>query len=371
MTRRTAIQSLAGGAVAAAAETKAIGPRWALQYFYDREQETFHINDFRMTSPTHGMAVGWISDKKGKAKPMSVVTRDGGSKWEQQPLPDDGISLFFLNDSLGWLVGDKALWRTEEGGRDWKKLKGLKDVNRVYFLDEEHGWAVCDKKTVLETKDGGKNWTEVAAAKEPSANPDYTSYTWIDFLDPKQGIIIGASTPPRPGSDKPAWMEPEAAAKRREWPSLTITLETRDSGATWKPQTAPAFGQTTRFRATADGRALVLIRFNNAFDWPSEVYLVKQRGASSRVFREKDRVVTDLAWLSPSKAVMVAIEPPGKLPQLPVPGKLHILTSDDLTTWSEAKVDYRAFGTNALLSAVGEDLAWVATDTGQILHLVK
>ena len=45
------------------------------------------------------------------------------------------------------------------------------------------------------------------------------------------------------------------AAKRREWPSMTITLETRDGGATWNSQTAPAFGQTTRFRS-APGKGL-------------------------------------------------------------------------------------------------------------------
>jgi hypothetical protein len=354
-------------------ESGAPDGRWTLQYFYDRRDESLTLNDFRLVTAKFGMAVGWVGEKKGKSKPMSVVTRDGGAHWELHPLPETGISMFFLNDSLGWLVGEKALWRTQESGRDWKKLKTPKDsdINRVYFRDESHGWAVCDHKRVLETKDGGQNWTELEAAATPAANPDYTAYNWIEFLNANDGVIVGSSIPPRPG-ERPAWLDPESASKRREWPSMTLTLETRDGGATWTSQTAPAFGQTVRYRPGPDGHGLVLIRFTNAFEWPAEVYLVKPQGSSSRVFREKDRVVTDCAWISKSEAMLVAIEPPGRLPQLPVPGKLHVLeSSDDLTHWTEMKVDYRAFGTRAMLSVVSPDQAWVATDTGQILKLSK
>ncbi len=344
-----------------------------MQYFYDKNQETFNINDFQFSSASFGIAVGWVSDKKGKPKPMSAVTRNGGGKWELEPLPDVGLSVFFLNDSLGWLVGEKAIWRTEEGGREWKKFKLPKDtdVNRVYFRDADHGWAVCQRKLVLETKDGGRSWSEVASAKGVNANPEYTSYNWIEFIDKDTGIIVGSSIPPRPGDNQPAWMDPESASKRREWPSLNITLETRDGGAVWKPQTAPAFGQTVRLRMKPDHYGLVLLRFSNAFDWPSEVYMVKPQGGSTRVYREKDRVVTDVGWLTPTRAMLVAIEPPGRLAQLPIPGKLHVLKSDDLAEWSDMNVDYRAFGTRAMLAVVSPELAWVATDMGQILRLAK
>jgi hypothetical protein len=377
LTRRTAIQTLAGAATAPlvkSAETKSASPRWALQYFYDKDQETFQINDFRLVTASHGIAVGWVTERKGKLKPMSVITTNGGVKWDPQPLPDVGLSTFFLNDSLGWLVGEKGIYRTEEGGRDWKKISKLKnnvEVNRVYFKDENHGWAACQKKIVLETKDGGKSWDELKVASEPNATPEYTSYNWIEFVTPKDGMIVGSSVPPRPGENQPAWMDPEGASKRREWPTLTITLETRDGGETWKPQTAPAFGQATRFRTGSTGSSVVLIRFSNAFEWPSEVYLVKQGKAGTRIYRQSDRVVTDCAWLAPGRVVLAAIEPPGKLHQLPIPGKLHMLTSDDMTTWTEMKVDYRAFGNNALLSVPGPDLGWVATDTGQIFRLTN
>ncbi|MCL6508106.1 MAG: hypothetical protein K6T59_13900, partial [Bryobacteraceae bacterium] len=68
-------------------------------------------------------------------------------------------------------------------------------------------------------------------------------------------------------------------------------------------------------------------------------------------------------------AYLAAVEPAGKLRRSPVPGRLHILRSDDLTTWSEMPVDYRAVARRAVLAAAGRKDIWVATDTGMILRL--
>ena len=347
-----------------------------MQYFYDRDEDTFHANDLVFPNAKFGMAVGFASDNHGgKGKPLSLTTRDGGKTWETQKLPDAGVSAFFLNESLGWLVGEKGVWRTEEGGRDWKRLKIPKEANvvRVCFKDDQHGWAVGKHKTVIETRDGGKTWNDLAEASKPSTNPDYTTYSRMEWVNSKSGIILGFGMPPRrDDSDKPAWLEPDKASRRRQWPTMTIAIETQDGGATWSAQSAPAFGVTTHFRATVDGYALALIRFTESFDYPSEVYVSKPRGGgSARVFREKNRMVTDVAWWTPAKALIAAIEPPGQLHQLPVPGKLHILTSTTLTKWDEMKVDYRAFGQKAMLAVVDEKNIWAGTDTGQILKLVS
>ena len=296
----------------------------------------------------------------------------GNGKWEEQQVPNDAASIFFLNDSLGWLVTDKAIWRTEEGGRDWKRVKKVHGIHRVYFKDDKLGWAVGSEKTILESKDGGLHWSELDAADLPSTNPDYTSYNWVEFVGStkQQGIILGASIPPRRGeSAKPAWLDPSGAASRREWPATTVSLETHDGGATWSPQTVPSFGITTRFRTKSDGSGLVIIRFRNAFEWPAEVYMA-HGGKSARVYRDKNRLVTDCMWWTPSKVLLAAIEPPGRLYQLPIPGKVHMLTSTDLTNWTEMPVDYRAFGNDLMIGMASPEDLWVASDSGQILHYV-
>jgi photosystem II stability/assembly factor-like uncharacterized protein len=342
--------------------------RWRLEYFYDQDNSSFTITDLAFPSPERGMAAGFI-DEGRHVEPTAVVTSDGGRNWTVIKAPDVALSLFFLNENTGWLVSRRGIWRTTEFGRQWTKVDKPADVVRVYFLTETHGFAVGPKKAVFETTDGGKRWSPVPAAALPKSNPEYTTYDSVAFADPQKGLIAGWSKPPRRESRRmPDWMDP--SARPREWPSLMILLQTWDGGKQWKPSETSVFGQLTRLRLAPDGRGLGLIEFFDMFDWPSEVFSIEWRsGKSTRVFRDQNRVVTDLALPAQGPAYLAAIEPAGALPRSPVPGKLKLLRSDDLATWSEMPVDYRAVGRRAMLAVAGPGQAWAATDTGMILKL--
>ena len=70
----------------------------------------------------------------------------------------------------------------------------------------------------------------VGGRESRPANPAYTAYTRIDFADPKRGVIVGGSQPPRHGDGMhgtlPAWMEPERASSGTRFPTLTLLLQT-------------------------------------------------------------------------------------------------------------------------------------------------
>ena len=89
----------------------------------------------------------------------------------------------------------------------------------------------------------------------------------------------------------------------------------------------------------------------------------------SRVFRERNRLITDLALPPTGPAYLAGIEKLDRLSDSPIPGKLKIYKSDDLDVWSEMDVDYRATAHRAMLSALDDRNIWVATDTGMILKL--
>src|SRR3954470_18706393 len=95
-------------------------PQWGMQYFYDRPKEFLAVEDMQFPSTKRGIAVGAIREGT-KEKAAMVQTSDGGATWTQSPLEELPVSLFFLNDSLGWMVTEKGLWKTTEGGRDWRK----------------------------------------------------------------------------------------------------------------------------------------------------------------------------------------------------------------------------------------------------------
>ena len=345
---------------------------WKIQYFYDHSKEELAITDLACPTVKRCVATGFINPDKGSPRPTAVVSSDGGNHWALVALKEEPISLFLLDDSTGWYVGAKALWKTIEGGRSWDRVNKLPPgVLRVYFLDDKHGFAVGAKKSVLETRDGGMEWRPLPAAAAVQTNPEYTVYNWIEFVAGKHGVITGFSRPPRHESENvPDWVDPQKAVSRKQWPTVSITLDTHDSGKTWTSSTASLFGQISRVRLSPSGVGLGLISFADNFDWPSEVFRIDwKNGKSSRVFRDRERRITDLAVLSDKLAFLAGEDVRGKLHQNPIPGKLKMYKSEDMSTWTEMEVDYRATASEAVLSAADETHVWVATDTGMILRL--
>jgi hypothetical protein len=360
--------------------------RWTVQYFYDQNNSKLEIVDLAFPTPQRGIAVGWTgnatSDKK--VKPTALLTNDGGAHWTFETLKDEPRSIFFLNETSGWMVTENAIWFTNEAGLNWRKLcdqpkpdakigplppGGL--ILRLWFVDEQHGYAVGYQKTVLKTSDGGRTWAPLAEAAKPTGNPAFTAYSRI-FFDGNHGIIIGSAVPPRRDLGRfPSWMEPERATKARPAPTVTLLLETEDQGGNWASSNSSLIGLVTNIRL-AGKLGIDVFGFPESFDWPSEVYSLDfSTGKSASVFREKNRRVFDAALFHGPFAVLAAVEPPGRLNTVPIPGKVKMLSSVNLVEWKEMDVDYRAVATTLILAGPDPDHLWAATDTGMILHLVK
>ena len=362
---------LTAGVVSAADRTET----WHKLYSYDELNSSLVINDFTFVSARHGVAAGFLLEKDGKIKPTTLVTNDGGQHWTFTPVKDHKdvpVSLFFRDANKGWMVTDDAIWTTEDGGLAWKKLTTLSDIERVYFANAEHGWAAGDQKKVYETFDGGKTWKDLAAAAEPDSTPERTIYNWIDFAGPDAGIITGWNQPAVEARRViPEWVSPaHSSAVRREAPHLSIFLQTRNGGKTWSPTTGSLFGHVTCVRLSLNGYGLGIIQFKDAFDWPSEVFRIDwTTGESSRVFREQNRLITDVALPPSGPAYLAGIEKLDHLNDSPIPGKVKVLRSEDLDNWQEMDVDYRATAHRVMISAIDDKNIWIATDTGMVLKL--
>jgi len=374
MTKLLLLALVALGAAAAAEQ-------WRLQYFYDEDKTSLAIFDLKFPSARRGIAVGMVSEVKGeKQKPVVLVSGDGGAKWDVLPIKERGLALHFLNDTLGWMVTDGGVWQTEEAGRAWKKLKSFRGLRRVYFISERKGWVIGAAKAIHQTDDGGKTWSKLPAAAEPKSNPEYTAYHTIAFVGPI-GMIAGSSRPPRRDmrSPLPEWVDPETAARRREWPALTLLLETRDSGATWSSSSTSMFGGVSKISfwqgAGPEGKVLgatglALLEFTNSFQYPSEVLRIDLRnGRSSTVYRDKERAITDVQLSGPTSGFAAGYELPGTLRSAPIPGRVKILKTNDLASWVAMDVDYRAVAGKVILARSPEGECWAATDTGMILKL--
>jgi len=89
------------------------------------------------------------------------------SQWEwQNPLPQGNTlnDVFFLNQDMGWAVGELGIIiRTLDGGETYKVLKSNVQVNlnSVEFFSPQHGFVVGDNGTILETDNGGESWNAI------------------------------------------------------------------------------------------------------------------------------------------------------------------------------------------------------------------
>ena len=362
------------------------GEKWTVQYFYDEHSSKLEIVDLAFPTAQRGIAVGWTGDTTSdrKVKPTALLTNDGGAHWTLSPIKDEPRSIFFLNENSGWMVTENGIWATSEAGLNWRKLCDQPKPNpklgpitpgglilRLWFVDEQHGFAVGYQKTVLKTSDGGRTWSPVAEAAKPTGNPAFTAYSRIIF-DGKHGIIIGSAVPPRRDLGRfPSWMEPDRATKTRPAPTVTLLMETQDGGATWGSSNSSLIGLVTTIRMVGSVGVNVF-GYPESFEWPSEVFSMDlSNGKSASIFRDKNRRVFDVALFRGPAVVLGAIELPGRLNTVPIPGKVKMLSSVDLIEWKEMDVDYRAVATTLVLAGPDRDHLWAATDTGMILHLVK
>lgn len=343
---------------------------WDIQYRYRQVDSALSINDIQFTSATRGVVCGYTTDRRGKENPLVLLTNDGGEHWTEAPVKEIGLSLFFLDDSDGWMVTEKSIWQTVESGHSWTKMKNAPSgILRVWFLDKNHGFAAGLEKRVFETTNAGETWSLLPVAKEAQGDPTYTTYGEIAFSG-ENGMISGWNIPPRRGG--PDWMEPEQAARRKQLPNLEVLLQTKDGGKTWNKSEASIFGQVTRISMTPQGTALGLAEYKDEFDYPSEVYKINlHSGRSVSGYKEKDRAITDVRTFAGSNhGIIAGYETTGTIYRSPIPGKLKVMTSDDLENWNDMTVDYRAVAHRAMIAGPDENHLWIATDTGMILKLV-
>jgi hypothetical protein len=365
---RAAVKTFAlAASLAGLSATLHAADRWKIQYFYDQPGANFNIRDMDCPSAKRCVAAGTITDRKDHQQGAVVVSSDGGAHWSQYEVKEQPISMFFLDETLGWMVTDHGLWSTVEGGRSWTKVENRKGILLTHFLNANHGYIVGTASLFAETTDGGKTWTARPEANAKSANARAVSYDSITFLGP-HGVVIGEIDP-----DAPAPKSADRAAAALPQERRAIVLETLDGGATWNTNSMLLGADLSRVRISKQGFVLSLIAYSDPhIQLASAVFQTPLGQVGSRmIFGERDRAVTDIAVLDDGGGIVVAVEPPGNSPAIPIPGKVKILKSQNLKVWQEMDVDYRAVAQEALIAVADAQHMWVATDTGAILGLVS
>ncbi len=129
---------------------------------------------------------GWtVGDLQG----LVYKTIDSGINWYPQntPIPMTMLSVFFINDTIGWAAGyDGSIIKTTNGGISWSNLfSGVSSqLRQVHFVNENEGWAVGYNGTIIHSIDGGDTWE----VQNSGTNYDLFS---IHFANDTTGWVVG------------------------------------------------------------------------------------------------------------------------------------------------------------------------------------
>jgi photosystem II stability/assembly factor-like uncharacterized protein len=166
---------------------------------------------------------GWLGGLQGKI----LKTEDGGETWHALPF-DQGLSIAqfdFSNNNIGWAVANRydndlengIILKTADGGKSWslqKKVGNWHFLNSIYAVNDSVVYAVGDS-IVLKTSDGGLSWIDISS-QLPKA-----SYRSIYFLNNETGIVTSEFYDSMDG----------------RW--YAYIMRTSDGGATWHRWTLP------------------------------------------------------------------------------------------------------------------------------------
>lgn len=101
-------------------------------------------------------------------------------------------SIFFLNENIGWVVGNSgAMLKTTDGGNSWEsKASGVTSrLHSVRFADIKHGWAVGDFGVIIKTHDGGETW--ILDSSDVIQNLKGFCFYCTFFIDSTTGWVVG------------------------------------------------------------------------------------------------------------------------------------------------------------------------------------
>jgi photosystem II stability/assembly factor-like uncharacterized protein len=111
--------------------------------------------------------IGWIIDNSDST---ILKTINGGKTWTKHKTETSMWlqSLFFLNENLGWAIGNyqgiNNIQKTIDGGETWVPQNAVyADISSVFFINDNTGW-VCGfdyllrVSVIFKTTDGGKSW---------------------------------------------------------------------------------------------------------------------------------------------------------------------------------------------------------------------
>jgi photosystem II stability/assembly factor-like uncharacterized protein len=192
------------------------GKTWAAQ----KSNTNSNLLDLFFIDADYGWAVGELG--------TVIHTADGGKTWVSQGEEQDAIlnDVFFADRKIGWIVGEfGTIMHTNDSGRTWLP-QYCKDIEPevseteweipmpalygLYFINRSVGWIVGMDGVILKTADGGKNWKKV--------NSDTDKPLYSIVVKGNKGVAVGCKGVYLDSEDAgQTWKQKKEALKTKFW----------------------------------------------------------------------------------------------------------------------------------------------------------
>ncbi|HEY8204939.1 MAG TPA: YCF48-related protein [Pyrinomonadaceae bacterium] len=223
---------------------------------------------------------GWVGGDEG----FFAHTEDGGLSWvEQRIATHDAINdVYFVSKEKGFVLAGGAIFSTSDSGHTWQQAHTFSaadfhgaapELYSLRFDGKKRGWVVgsvsrgdrVEDSILAITRDGGATWQVLQA-------PSRQELIHIDFIDDKQGWIVGAGGAILHTTDAgESWTRQESGTTvtlyhvdfRNKRQGLAVgergtILETNDGGESWSKVTSTARATllSVQFVSEDDGWAI-------------------------------------------------------------------------------------------------------------------
>jgi len=122
-----------------------------------------------------------IADGRAPEPSIPTMVQDSGTKMTL-------LDTHFRDKNRGWTVGAAGtMLQTQDGGKQWSSLPRRSNVllTAVTFHGDQQGWIVGQNGMILHSSDGGKKWL-------PQISGTNATFYDVFFLSPSMGWIVGA-----------------------------------------------------------------------------------------------------------------------------------------------------------------------------------
>jgi photosystem II stability/assembly factor-like uncharacterized protein len=198
-------------------------------------------NDAWFTGANTGVVVTG-TDTLGKI----YRTSDGGGSWTEVASSQAVRGVHFVNENVGWAVGQNTILKTTDGGQIWVPQGSPFNMRNVRCADENHCVVVGVNGELFYTEDGFASLERAAYASE-SATPPLASGAAASFASATRVVSVGRPEDQAISNDAGKTYLRSSAALPGGYTRLRLTspstafapgeggsvARTTDSGATW------------------------------------------------------------------------------------------------------------------------------------------